>query len=162
MRLLLLRHGIAEDAGPATGHRDAPRALTAEGRARMEMQARGVAAIGLAADIVLTSPLTRCRQTADIVAAAIAAPVREDRRLAPGADLDAVEEALIDHPGAERVLLCGHQPDLSEIVAALTGGALVDFRRGTLAVLDVREPRARGGLLRALYPPDALRAVGGP
>jgi phosphohistidine phosphatase len=161
MRLLLLRHGIAEDAGPATGHRDEPRALTPEGVARMRAQARGMAVLGVGADALVTSPLARCRQTADIVAAAIGAPVGEDSRLRPGTGLDAVEDLLLDHPEAGAVMLCGHQPDLSQIVADLTGGAVVDFRKGTLAILDVVAPRAGRGLLRALYPPAALRIIGG-
>ena len=161
MRLLLLRHGIAEDAGPATGHRDAPRALTPEGVARMRAAARGMAVLGVGADALLSSPLVRCRQTADIVAAAIGAGVREDPRLRPGADLGAVEDLLLEHPGARSVLLCGHQPDLSEILAALTGGAEVDFRKGTLAVVDLTAPRPGGGRLRALYPPSALRIIAG-
>ncbi len=161
MRLLLLRHGIAEDAGPATGHRDEPRALTPEGRRGMHAAARGMATVGVAADAVVTSPLVRCRQTAEIVAEALGAEVREDRRLRPGARLDQVEDVLIEHPGADAVLLCGHQPDLSVIVAELTGGGRVEFRRGSLAVLDVERPRPGGGVLRSLYPPGALRLLGG-
>lgn len=161
MRLLLLRHGIAEDAGPATGHRDEPRALTAGGRGRMEAEARGMAALGVAVEGIVTSPLVRCRQTAEIVAAALGTTVREDPRLRPGAHLDQVEDVLIDHPGAASLLLCGHQPDLSLIVAELTGGGAVEFRKGSLAVLDVESARPAGGLLRALYPPAALRLLGG-
>ncbi len=157
MRLLLLRHGIAADAGPAPGDRDGSRPLTPEGVARMRTEAAGMTRLGITADAVVCSPLTRCRQTADIVAEALGAPVREDRGLAPGADLDAVEDALLAHPGAGAVLVCGHQPDLSRIVSEITGGAAVAFGRGTLAVLDVDRPRPGGGRLRALYPASALR-----
>lgn len=160
MRLLLLRHGIAEDLGPATGHRDEPRALTDEGRERMRAQARGMAALGVTVDAVVSSPLVRCRQTAAIVAAALGAPVTEDPRLRPGARLDQVEDVLIDHPAAAGLLLCGHQPDLSLIVAELTGGAQVEFRKGSLAALDMDHARPGDGLLRALYPPAALRLIG--
>ena len=127
----------------------------------MTRQAQGMVTIGLVTDVVLTSPLTRCRQTADIVAEALGAVVYEDPRLEPGADLDAVEEVLLGCPDAEHVLLCGHQPDLSRIVSALTGGGLIEFGRGALAVLDVAAPRPRGGHLRALYPPAALRRIAG-
>lgn len=160
MRLLLLRHGIAQDAGPDTGWRDEPRALTARGIARMQEEARGMAALGVRADAILTSPLVRCRQTAEIVAAAIGGGVREDARLRPGADLDLVEDILLEHPDAGSVLLCGHQPDLSQLVAALTGGGSAEFRKGSLAILEVASPRPAGGRLRALYPPAVLRALG--
>lgn len=161
MRLLLLRHGIAADAGPAPGDRDGSRPLTPEGAARMRRQAAGMVHLGIRADAVVCSPLTRCRQTADIVAEALGVPVREDAGLAPGADLDAVEDALLAHPDAGAVLVCGHQPDLSRIVAELTGGAMVAFGRGTLAVLDVTRPRAGGGRLRSLHPSSALRRSAG-
>lgn len=160
MRLLLLRHGVAEDAGPATGHRDEPRALTHAGAARMRVQARGMAALGIAPEAVLTSPLTRCVQTTAIVCEALGGTPREDRRLRPGMALDQVADLLLELPGVGSVLLCGHQPDLSALVRDLTRGGLVDFRRGTLAALDVEEPRPGGGRLRALYPPAALRVLG--
>ena len=159
MRLLLLRHGIAEDIGPATGHRDAPRALTPEGAERMRAAARGMRALGVAPGVLLTSPLVRCRQTAEIVGEALGLAPREDDRLRPGMDLDAVADALLEHPGAEAVMLCGHQPDLSEVAADLTGGGMMEFKKGALAVLEVRAPRHAGGHLCALYPPAALRAL---
>ena len=160
MRLLLLRHGIAADAGPDTGWRDEPRALTAEGIARMERQAEGMAALGIEASLVLTSPLIRCRQTAAIVCSRIGGEPREDARLRPGRGLDDLDDVVLGYPDASPLLVCGHQPDLSEAVAALTGGGSVDFRKGSLAVLDVTALRPGGGRLRALYPPAVLRALG--
>lgn len=160
MRLMLMRHGVAQDAGPDTGYRDEPRALTDEGRARMEQAARGLRALGVEASLVLCSPLVRCRQTAEIVAAALGLETVEDPRLRPGMELDDLADALMRHPGADPVLVCGHNPDLPHAVADLTGGATVDFRKGTLAVLDVDAVAPRAGRLRALYPPSALRAIG--
>ena len=97
MRLLLLRHGIAEDAGPDTGWHDELRRLTAEGVARMEGEGRGMAALAIRADAILTSPLIRCVQTAALVAAAIGGAPREDTRLRPGMNLDEVcLEAIAD------------------------------------------------------------------
>ena len=159
MRLLLLRHGIAEDAGPGTGFRDEPRELTPEGRAKMEQQARGMAALGISAAVLLTSPLARCRQTAEIVGAALGLEPVEDDRLRPGMELDDLEEALLRHPGAGPVLVCGHEPDLSEAVAELTDGGEVELRKGSLAVLEVSAVRPGAGRLRALYPPGALRML---
>ena len=159
MRLLLMRHGIAEVAGPDTGYRDEPRALTDEGRARVERAAQGLRALGVEASLVLTSPLVRCRQTAEIVADALGLVPVEDPRLRPGMELDDLAEALMRHPDADPVLVCGHNPDLPLAVAELTGGGSVEFRKGTLAVLDVDAVAPRGARLRALYPPSALRAI---
>ncbi len=126
----------------------------------MRAAARGMAALGVGADLVLTSPLIRCRQTADIVCERLGGEPREDRRLAPGMGLEALEDALLERPDAASVLVCGHEPDLSEVTAALTGGGHVEFRKGSLALLDVEAARPARGRLRALYPPAALRALG--
>lgn len=160
-RLHLLRHGIAEDAGPATGGRDEPRALTARGIAQMHAGARGIATLGLEPDLVLTSPLTRCVQTAAIVCEHLGGDPRQDQRLRPGLDLESLDDVLLEHPDAASVLVCGHEPDLSIMVAVLTGGAGLHFRKGALAVLDVEALRPRGARLRAFYEPRLLRAIGG-
>jgi len=109
----------------------------------MRAAARGIAALGIGADVLLTSPLIRCRQTAEIVGERLGLSPREDRRLAPGMDVDGLEDALMAHPGAGAVMVCGHEPDLSEVVADLTGGGVVDFRKGSLALLDVDAVRPR-------------------
>lgn len=159
MRLFLMRHGIAEDAGPATGFRDEPRALTSEGRERMIAAARGVLRLDLGIRGIVTSPLVRCAQTAAIVGEALGIEPAQDGRLRPGCELDAVADLLMEHPESDRMLLCGHQPDMSGIVAELTGG-MAEFRKGSLAVMEVDALRPRGGYLTALYPPSALRSVG--
>jgi phosphohistidine phosphatase SixA len=128
----------------------------------MQAAARGMARLGIAAEVVLTSPLVRCRQTAEIVCAELGGAPREDPRLAPGMGLDDLAGALAEHPGAASALVCGHQPDLSEAVAALTGGGMVEFRKGSLALLEVEAVAPGAGRLRALYPPSALRTLGRP
>lgn len=159
MELVLLRHGVAEDAGPATGHRDEPRALTEQGAERMRRAAEGMARLGMRPALLATSPLVRCAQTADIVGAALdVEPVRDDR-LRPGMRLDDVADLLAEHPDADSVWLCSHQPGLSLLVADLTGGGSVEFKKGGLAVLEVWAPRRAGATLLALHPPRALRRL---
>lgn len=160
MLLCLLRHGIAEDPGPATGHRDAPRRLTGEGVSRMEAEARGMKTLGIAPDVVVHSPLVRCAQTARIVAEHLGAPLREHASISPGADTSSVLDRVAEHPDAGVVMVCGHEPDMSRITADLTGG-YVEFKKGTLAVIEIPDGRAGGGFLRALLTPRALRAAGG-
>lgn len=159
MRLLLMRHGVAEDAGPSTGFRDEPRALTPEGRERIIAAARGVLRLDLGIREIISSPLVRCAQTARIVGDALGIAPALDDRLRPGCELDAVADLLLEHPGSECVLLCGHQPDMSGLVAELTGG-MAEFRKGTLAVIEADALRSRGGYLKALYPPSTLRSIG--
>lgn len=157
----LLRHGVAEDAGPATGWEDAPRRLTDEGRARMQAAARGIVRLGLRFDAVVTSPLTRCRQTAEIICGAVGGEPKEDSRLTPGMDADALMFLLMEYPLGASVLICGHQPDLSNVTADLVSGGSVEFKKGGLALIDLEVPRTGAGVLRALYPPASLRALGG-
>lgn len=160
MLLALLRHGVAEDPGPATGYRDEPRRLTPQGVERMQRAADGIARIGLRPDAVLSSPLVRCRETAAIVAARLGAEVRTTDALRPGARAERVLDVLAEYPGARCVLACGHQPDMSLLVADLVGGGIVEFRKGTLALIDLPHPRPGGGTLVGLHPPRVLRRLG--
>lgn len=161
MQLALLRHGVAEDAGPSTDWQDGPRRLTDAGRRRMRDAAAGIVRLGLTFELVLTSPLTRCVQTAELVGDALGQAPVVDERLRPGMDVDALIDVLLEHPDAESVLVCGHQPDLTLVVSDLVSGGLAEFKKGTLALIDLDEPRARAGVLAALYPPSTLRRLAG-
>lgn len=159
MQLALLRHGVAEDLGPSTGWQDGPRRLTDEGRRRMRLAAQGMARLGLEFDAVVTSPLTRCAQTADIVCDVLGGTARADERLKPGMAADALVFLLMEQPLDASILVCGHQPDLSHATAELVSGGAVEFKKGGLALIDLDVPRAGAGILRALYPPSVLRAL---
>jgi phosphohistidine phosphatase len=160
VELTLVRHGVAEEAGPRTGGRDEPRALTADGAERMRRAAAGLAALGVAPDLVLTSPLSRCRETAQIVQDAVGGHLVEDDRLRPGMDLAGLADVVAEHPEAERVVVCGHQPDLAEIAAELAGGGRIEFKKGAAVVLEAAALRPAAAYLRAAYPPATLRALG--
>jgi phosphohistidine phosphatase len=162
MLLALIRHGIAEDTGPHTGYRDEPRHLTEVGITRMSEAARGIARLGLHPKVILSSPLARCVQTAEILAASSGSAVRLHEVMRPGASTPALLDVLAEYPDADCIAVCGHQPDLSLITAALTGGSRVDFRRGTLCVIDLPHLRAHSGTLTGLYPPTVLRQLGSP
>ncbi len=157
--LVLMRHGVAEDDHPDG---DGARRLTDRGLERAAQAARGLAALGVRADVVLSSPLVRCAQTAGLVAAAAGCAVHEDPRLAPGMTTGALLDAVQDHPGAGVIVACSHQPGLSYALADLTGCGLVDFRRPGAAVVRLDAPRAGGGTLWAVLPPRVLRAAAPP
>jgi len=160
MLLALLRHGIAEDAGPRTGGRDEPRRLTDAGIKRMRAAARGMTALGLAPSVIVTSPLRRCVETAEIVASALGAEVHRDERAAPGMTVDDLTDLIAMHGHDGELMVCGHQPDLSHAVAELAGGGSVEMRKGSLALMEVHSARPNGAHLVGLYPPRALRALG--
>lgn len=122
--LLLLRHGIAEpllDEGE-----DPQRSLTPEGRERTAQQLERLLELGLGCDLVLSSPLVRARQTAELAVAAGLAPELElASALAPLADpLPLLERwlgPLSPRPGWRRLAFVGHEPDLSTLAALLIG-----------------------------------------
>lgn len=161
MILGLLRHGIAEEAGERTGHRDEPRRLTDDGRQRIAREARGIRHLDLEIDRVLTSPLIRCEETAQIVADACGWEVRNDQRLRPGLDVDTLFDVLLEYPDARGLIVCGHQPDMAQLVGDLIGGGDVEFKKGAMAIVELADMRPRGGILRGHYPPQMLRRLGG-
>jgi len=120
MKLYVMRHGPAEDSAPSG--RDDDRALTTSGRERVRNVARALIAQGEAPRVILTSPLVRAVQTAEIVhtECQLGAPIETRRELAMGARaLDVVRE--VSAARRKRVMVVGHQPDLSGLIAELTG-----------------------------------------
>ena len=121
MRVYVMRHGPAED--DALSGRDADRALTPNGRQRVRNVAQELARRAETPRLVLSSPLVRALQTAEIVAA-LTNPeegVAIQPALSPGGDLRRLLDALL-RQGARRVMIVGHEPDLSGLVTALVPG----------------------------------------
>lgn len=148
--LLLLRHGQAVDKAPTQA--DSDRELTARGDDQARAAGRALAALGLEPDVVLASPKLRAWRTAVLACDALAAEPVEHRPLV-GLDRD---EALLAAGLGERVLLVGHEPDLSQVVHDLTG-ARIRMRKGGLVVLSLDGHRATlDGLLR----PAELKRIG--
>lgn len=115
MRLYLMRHGPAEDVAD-TG-RDFDRVLTTSGRTRVQRVAELLLADGDAPTLLHTSPLLRTKETAAIVASVckLAEPTIAER-LAPGLDARSFVDRLVASAEAEdRVMLVGHEPDMSEL-----------------------------------------------
>jgi phosphohistidine phosphatase len=155
--LCLLRHAHAGDS-TTWEQADELRPLTEKGRRQSERVGHLLAAAGFAPDVLLTSPLVRARETAEIVADIIGARVREEPRLGEPLDLATLDAILHDAGNPRRVLIVGHDPDFSELVSELAGGSPIFMRKGTLARIDVERPLAPGsGDLRWLVPPDLLR-----
>lgn len=160
--LYLIRHGLAEDRGEAWPD-DAKRPLTAEGMTRLRKAARGMAQLGLAFDVMLTSPLVRTRQTAEIVAGGLDphSPIVNVDSLAPDGNYAAVVTDLEKHARKTRIALVGHEPSIGEIAARLIGSRhAIEFKKGAIARIDVEEiPPAGPGDLRWLMTPKILRAL---
>jgi phosphohistidine phosphatase len=125
-----LRHGEAEDAEP-----DWDRRLTEKGERQSRNAGAALTALGVEFDLVLSSPRIRARDTALLACEELGAEVTLEERLS-GGDFDALELAA----GLDEVLFVGHEPDFSNVIAALTG-ARVDMKKGGLAAVQDRELR---------------------
>jgi phosphohistidine phosphatase SixA len=125
VRVFLVRHAEA-----APGEPDELRRLTAAGRDAARALGERLAVEHPAA--VVSSPLLRARETADLIARACKLDATTDESLAPGAGTESLRDAVRDKGGI--VVAVGHQPDCSEIVFDLTGRD-VDFQPAGLAEL---------------------------
>ena len=159
MRCYFLRHGIAVDAGDWRGV-DFDRPLTREGIERIEREARTIAALDLGLEAIVTSPLVRARQTAEIVAKELEARDRliESAYLGLDFDLDRFANVLAEHPGANAILFVGHEPGLSRTIGHLVGGARVEMKKGSLACVGLPAASSLDGELFFLLPPKVLAA----
>ena len=156
MKLYFLRHGLAAEREEWSGD-DAARPLTDEGKARMARAAVVFAKLELGLDAIITSPLVRAVQTAEIVARELKMQNQlvTDERLAPGFDADALAKILPAHPKATALMLVGHEPDFSEMISYLIGGGRVVCKKGGLALVELNATNLKGELVW-LVPPKAL------
>ena len=160
--LYLIRHGLAEERGEAWPD-DNKRPLTDEGMARMRKAARGLARLGVAIDVILSSPLVRARQTADLVAGGLdprPSLVNVDS-LAPDGSYAAIVADLEKHGRKPRLALVGHEPLIGELAARLIGSRhALEFKKGGICRIDLDEiPPAGPGDLRWMLTPRVLRAL---
>ena len=130
MELYFFRHGDSEE--PSATVSDAERQLTEVGRRETSAVATALRRAGLRPEIIVTSPLRRARQTAEIIQNLFGISAQPDERLAPGCSLAQVRELARHHPYA-RILLVGHEPDFSRIVGQLIGTASVGMAKSGLA-----------------------------
>jgi phosphohistidine phosphatase len=157
MEIYFLRHGEAGKSGAARGG-DAARELTDEGIARMQREASFLATLRLSLDAILTSPLVRAQQTAEIVARELRlldALVVEDR-LSPGFGPKELRRILQEHRAAGALMLVGHEPDFSATIAACIDGGRVEIKKGALARVDIDNPDSLSGQLIWLLPGRVL------
>lgn len=159
MRIYFLRHGRAVARAGWRDDDDA-RPLTEEGEAAMRREAAALAAMGLAPEVIVTSPLARARRTADLVAEALQAADRvvEDARLAHGFDASSLADIVAERAPKRALMVVGHEPDFSATIAELIGGGRVVCKKGGLARVDVEvvDGRLRSGALVWLLAPVQL------
>ncbi len=163
MRLLIVRHAIAVPHGTPEVP-EAERPLTPGGQKKFRSAAAGLARICRRPDALLTSPLVRARQTAEIAARAWGRVKPQDEGALAGGTFEQIAAALDRHAGKRLVAVFGHEPDVSGLVARLLGTTASErltFKKGGAALLDVPGSMAQGGALVWYVPPRVLRALAG-
>ena len=168
MKLLVIRHAIAEDKGnwAGTGASDDSRPLTEDGEGKMVRNASGLHSIISRIDLLATSPLTRARQTADIVAAEFGiGDVETTDALAPDRPPKELARWAGAHGEKELIAIVGHEPHLSGLVTWFMVGsssAAVELKKGGACLLEFEKaPSSGGGILEWLLTPAQLRRLGG-
>jgi phosphohistidine phosphatase len=161
--LYILRHGIAAQPG-TPGLPDDERPLTDKGEKKMRQIARGLRALDLELDCIVTSPLIRARATAEIVARELGMLDRLEvaNVLQTGASAPSVKRWLRDRT-EERLMIVGHNPTLSDLVSLLVIGSehplLCDLKKGGIAALTRATSAAELYKIAWIAPPRILRTL---
>jgi phosphohistidine phosphatase len=145
--LIFFRHGLAD--WPNWPKPDDERPLTRKGREETHEVAKYLAKLGVKPRKILTSPLPRASQTAEIAAEHLDAPVEVTKKLAKRFTLEKLEELLSDE--TDTVMLVGHEPNFSGVIKALTGGE-IKLRKSGVARLTIDLAKMQGRLDWLLTP----------
>lgn len=150
MDLYFLRHGDAVPEGE--------RPLSERGERDVTHVVDCLKSTGLAPDLILTSPLLRARQTAEIASRILGREPEVTDLLDCGATLGDLARLLADACPHRSVLLIGHEPDFSTMVGELTGGANVEMKKAAVARVECSDIAPAHGLLKWLVTPKLLGA----
>jgi phosphohistidine phosphatase len=167
VQLLLIRHAIAEDPEEfaQSGASDEERPLTELGRRRMVRNVRGLKRAAPRISTLVTSPLVRARQTAEIIARGYdLKQIEEAESLRPGSRLQDFLEWLESHRENELIAAVGHEPHLGTLATWLISGTAeprVELKKGAGALLEFGS-RIEGGAATLLWSiaPGQLRRLG--
>ena len=164
MELYLLRHAIAEEQ--SAGQPDSERRLTPGGARKMRRVSKGMKALAMRFDLILTSPFVRAKQTAEIAATALKLEKRLEVEPALAGDRSPREliAALKKHKSSERVLLVGHEPYLSRLISMLVSGnersAIAMKKAGICKLTTGKLKYGRCATLNWLLEPNQLAQLG--
>lgn len=168
MEIYIVRHGDAIDFNDPSVTSDEMRELTDKGHEEVALMARLLTRLGVVPDLILTSPLIRARQTAEIVAGITASKVqpRVSDELAPGGSLAGVMNDILSHGRPAQTVLTGHMPGVAQLTGYLVwrDDALNKrFRTAEICRIDLADesPVPGTGDLRWSIPPRiAERLIG--
>jgi phosphohistidine phosphatase len=152
MQICFLRHGEAD--WPDWTRPDDERPLTDFGKKEVRQVAKLLERLKVRPDLIVTSPLPRASQTAEITAECLGAKLRQEKELEPGFGISQLR-TLLDRHCSKVLMLVGHEPDFTDVISELTGASLKLSKAG-VALLDVDSESGAGKLLW-LFPPKLAR-----
>lgn len=165
VRLYLVRHAIACEHDGVKWPDDDKRPLTHKGTARMREVVEGLLELDVELDLVITSPLVRAKQTADLIIAGWpdAPALLVNDALAPTGTPAGVAAVLSRHSKLKDIALVGHEPNLGHLAAFLIGArAPLSFKKGGVACIEMPTlPVVGPGQLTWHATPKMLRALAG-
>ena len=163
LELYLIRHGVAAERGDDFPD-DSKRPLTNAGISRLRKEAKALDALDVAFDHIISSPLVRTKQTADVFAELLKSKpsVSQSDALAPAGTSTAVIQELAKHMRKGRIALVGHEPNLGELAGRLIGARMpLEFKKGGICRIDFEVFPPKGiGQLRWFVTPRMLRQIG--
>lgn len=162
MQLYIVRHGIAIDREDPKCPSEAERYLTEEGVEKTKQVAKGIAALGIHADLLVSSPYVRAMQTAAVFAAALDYPkqkIRSTDSLLPGAEPTAVLRELAREKNASSVFCFGHAPHVDGLLAASVGAPhhITSMKKAGVALVELKRLAPPNGQLVWLVTPKLIR-----
>ncbi|HVI82735.1 MAG TPA: phosphohistidine phosphatase SixA [Chthoniobacterales bacterium] len=148
MDVYFLRHGEAD--WPDWEKSDDERPLTKRGKKEIHEVGKFLKRVKADPGLIVTSPLPRASQTAEIAAEHLKLKCRKDKLLAPGFSRQELERVLKKYP-AESLMIVGHEPDFSQTIEQLTGASLKLSKAG-VALVELNRSWRNGRLLWLLPP----------
>lgn len=165
MKVYLVRHGIAQERLGGAVLNDSQRPLTDEGKAEMKQIAQALKRLNVKPDLVVASPLTRAKQTADIIREVLGGPdeLKITDTLAPGGSPSSVYKYLKQFASAEEIFLVGHEPDIGMLAANMLWGGndmVIPFKKGAVCRVDVYDlPSSSPGTLKWFMTPKMAKLI---
>ncbi|MCA8943922.1 MAG: histidine phosphatase family protein [Planctomycetes bacterium] len=167
MLVYLVRHGDAADLSANGPRTDADRPLTDDGRIRFREAAECYAGLMIEPDRVVSSPLVRARETAEILCEELefGGALEESEQLVysapPTRAVTLLQAELLAH--SDSIVLVGHEPHLGCLLGLLLSGsdrAPMPLSKGMCAAVEIREPQSMIGKLRFALSQKIARKLG--
>jgi phosphohistidine phosphatase len=162
LEVYLIRHGIAGERGKDWPD-DSKRPLTPEGLVSLRKEARALNKLGITFDQIVSSPLVRTRQTADVFSETLKGhpEIVLSDALAPAGTPAAIIQEISKHVRKARLALVGHEPNLGELAGELIGARVpLEFKKGGICRIDFEVLPPKGtGRLRWFITPKMLRKM---